>query len=220
MKRCSQCEFTFEDHLQFCDFDGTKLSVVPEPVPSFNKFSRPPGVSASLFLRVVRSRVSLAVMALAGVMLSALVVGHYDSGAQSNIEPDIDLASNVESRNDMVNLVPQGASETLDQAEPEQVSKPTFISTERRIKAEEKTSSLPSSTISRLSVASRSRVLSSTSKPEGTKRRVEKANRESLARNSKRPAGRESYDSRQQKDSKVIAILKKTGNILTRPFKF
>lgn len=220
MKRCSQCEFTFEDHQQFCDFDGTVLSVVPEPVPSFKKFSMPPGVSASLFLRVVRSRVSLAVVALAGVMLSALVIGYYDSGAQSNIEPDIDLASNAESRNDMVNLVPQGASETLDQAEPEQVGKPTFISTDRRIRAEEKTSSMPAFTISRLSVASRTRVFSTTSKPEGNKRRFEKANRESLARNSKRPDGRVSDGSRQHKDSKVVAILKKTGNILTKPFKF
>jgi len=219
MKRCSQCEFTFEDHLQFCDFDGTKLSVVPEPVPSFKKLSIPPGVSASFVLRVVRSHVSLAVMALAGVMLSALVIGYYDSGAQSNIEPDIDLASNAESRNDMVNLVPQGASETLDQ-EPEEVGKPTFISTERRIRAEEKTSSMPAFTISRLSVASRTRVFSTTSKPEGNNRRFEKANRESLARNSKRPDGRVSDGSRQHKDSKVVAILKKTGNILTKPFKF
>lgn len=217
MKRCSQCDFTFEDDQQFCDFDGTELSVVPEPVPSFKKFSMPPGVSAPLFLRVVRSRVSLAVMALAGVMLSALVIGYYDSGAQSNIEPDIDLASN-----DMVNLVPKGASETLDQAEPEQV-KPTFISTERRINAEEKT-------------RTRAHVFSSNSKPERNKRGFEKANKdllarkqktgsetaneESLARNSKRPADRESNGSRQHKDSKVVAILKKTGNILTKPFKF
>jgi hypothetical protein len=201
MKRCSQCDFTFEDDQQFCDFDGTELSVVPEPVPSFKKYSMPPGVSAPLFLRVVRSRVSLAVMALAGVMLSALVIGYYDSGAQSNIEPDIDLASN-----DMVNLVPKGASGTLDQAEPEQV-KPTFISTERRINAEEKT-------------RTRAHVFSSNSKPERNKRSFDKANEESLARNSKRPADRESNGSRQHKDSKVVAILKKTGNILTKPFKF
>lgn len=222
MKRCSQCEFTFEDHLQFCDFDGTTLSVVPEPVPSFKRLSMPPGVLASFVLRVVRSHVSLAVMALAGVMLSALVIGYYDSGSQSNIEPNIDFASNVESRNDMVNLVPQGATETLDQAEPEQAGKPLFISTERRLRAEEKTSSMPTFTISRLSVAprTRARVLSSTSKPDGNKRRFEKANREALARNSKRPDGRQSEGSRQHKDSKVVAILKKTGNILTKPFKF
>ena len=222
MKRCSQCEFTFEDHLQFCDFDGTQLSVVPEPVPSFKKLSMPPGVLASFALCVVRSHVSLAVMALAGVMLSALVIGYYDSGSQSTIDPNIDFASNVETQNDMVNLVPQGATETLDQAEPEQAGKPMFISTERRTRAEEKTSSMPASTISRLSVAPRTRahVLSSTFKLDGSKRRFENANRESLARNSKKPEGRESEGSSQHKTSKVVAILKKTGNILTRPFKF
>ena len=232
MKRCYQCEFTFEDQQQFCDFDGTELTVVPVSIPSFKNMSAPP---ASLFLRVVRSRVSLTILALGGVMLSALVIGYYDSAGQSSI--DIDLGSNVESRNDMGNLVPKGASETLDQAKAEQASKPSFISTERRIRAEEKTSSRPISVISRPPTTSRARahVRSSTSKPEVNKRRFKKAkellalkqntesgkaNTESLVRNSKRPNGRESESAHQSRDSKVVSILKKTGNILTRPFKF
>lgn len=233
MKRCYQCEFTFEDQQQFCDFDGTELIVVPESVPSFKNMSVP---RASLFLRVVRSRVSVAILALGGVMLSALVVGYYDSAGQSSI--DTDLGSNAESRNDMVNLVPEGASGTLDQAKAEQASKPSFISTERRIRAEEKTSSRPISVISRPPTTSRARahVRSSTSKPEVNKRRFKKANKELLAlkqntesgkantesfvRNSKRPNGRESESAHQSRDSKVVSILKKTGNILTRPFKF
>lgn len=235
MKRCYQCEFTFEDQQKFCDFDGTELTVVPESVPSFKNMSVP---QASLFLRVVRSRVSLTLLALGGVMVSALVVGYYDSAGQSSIEPNIDLGSNAESRNDMVNLVPDGASETLDQAKAEQASKPSFISTEQTIRVEEKTSSRPISVISRPPTTSRARahVRSSTSKPEVNKRSFKKANKEllarkqntesgkanteSLVRNSKRPNGRESESAHQSRDSKVVSILKKTGNILTRPFKF
>ena len=229
MKRCSECEFTFEDHQQFCDFDGTELTFVPEPFPSFKKASVPVSVFPSLFLRVARSRVSLAVVAFSGVMLSALLIGYNDSRSQ----PDNHVASNAESRNDTVNPTRQGPSESPDQAKPEEVAKSRFISTQRMINADEK------------SVASSKKKSPSTSKPEGNKRRFEKANRElltrnqkigsqktnqkigsqkanseSVARNQKRLDGSKAQSSRQRGDSKVVAILKKTGRILKRPFEF
>src|ERR1700730_1339736 len=219
MKRCSQCEFTFEDNQQFCDFDRTELTVVPEPFPSFKKVSVPATVFPSFFLRVARSRVSLAVLAFAGVMLSALLIGYNDSGNQ----PKLDIASTAEIRNDMVNPVPQAPSELPAQTQPEQVAKSRFISTQRTIRADEK------------SVASSKKERPSTSKPEEHKRRFEKdrellsrnqkigsqkANGESLARNQKRPDGNKSENSHQRGDSKVVAILKKTGRILKRAFEF
>lgn len=220
MKRCSQCEFTFEDHQQFCDFDGTELTVVPEPFPSFKKVSVPATVFPSFFLRVARSRVSLAVLAFAGVMLSALLIGYNDSGDQ----PKLDIASTAESRNEMVNPVPQAPPELSNQTQPEQVAKSRFISTQRTISADEK------------SVVSSRKERPSTSKPEENKRRFEKtnrellarnqkigsqkANRESLARNQKRPDDNKSENSHQRGDSKVVAILKKTGRLLKRPFEF
>jgi len=219
MKRCSECEFTFEDYQQFCDFDGTELTVVPEPFPSFKKVSVPVTVLPSLLLRVARSRVSLALLALAGLMLSALLIGYFESGSQ----PNIDIASNAESRNEVIS-VPQGPSESSDQAKPEEGAKPRFISTQRRIIADEE------------SVASAKKKSPATSTSEGNKRRLEKANRElltrnqkmgspkanpeSLARNQKGLDGSKSQSSRQRRDSKVVAILKKTGRLLKRPFEF
>lgn len=219
MKRCSQCEFTFEDYQQFCDFDGTELTVVPEPFPSFKKVSVPATVFPSLLLRVARSRVSLALLALAGVMLSALLIGYLESGSQ----PNIYIASNAESRNEVIS-VPQGPSELSDQGKPEEGAKPRFISTQRTIKADEE------------SVASAMKKSPATSTSEGNKRRLEKANRElltrnqkmgshkanreSLARNQKGLDGSKSQSSRQRGDSKVVAILKKTGRLLKRPFEF
>ena len=225
MKRCSECEFTFEDHQQFCDFDGTELTVVPEPFPSFKKVSVPATVFPSLFLRVARSRVTLAVLGLAGVMMSALLIGHFEAGNQ----PNLVIASNPESRNEVIS-VPQDWSAFSGQA-PEKVAKSQFISTRRTIKADEK--SAPSKKKS-----------PSTSKPEGTKRKSEKADRqlltrdqkigsqkanqkiasqkansESSARNQKGPDGSKSQSSKRG-DSKVVAILKKTGRILKRPFEF
>ena len=224
MKRCSQCEFTFEDPQQFCDFDDTELTVVPEPFPSFKKVSVPATMLPSPFVRVARSRVSVAVLALAGVMLSALLIGYFEAASQ----PNIAIASNAESGNELI-PIPQGLSVPSDQAEvkPQEAVKSRFVSTQRMIDADEK------------SVASSKKKSPSTSKPEGTERRFEKANRQSLARsqkigfqktnqkmvpqkansefvaqNQKRP----DYSKSQRRDSKFVAILKKTGRILKRPF--
>ena len=227
MKRCSECEFTFEDHQQFCDFDGTGLTVVPEPFPSFKKVAVPATVFPSLFLRVVRSRVTLAFLGLAGVMMSALLIGYFEAWSQ----PNINIAAAPESRNEVIS-VPQDPSESSGEAKPEEVAS-RFISTQRTINPDEN------------SVASSKKKSPSTSKSAGTKRRFEKTNRElltrnqkiesrkanqkigslrdnseSMARNQKRPDGSKSQSSHQRGDSKFVAILKKTGRILKRPFEF
>src|SRR5688572_13111819 len=180
MKHCSQCAFTFEDHQQFCDFDGTELTVLPDPIPSFKNVSVPATGLPSLLLRVGRSRVFHGALALAAMMLSALLIGYYDAESQTNI----DTAANAESRNDLVNPVAQAPSESSNQAQPEQSAKPRFVSTQRTISADEKLSSKPTrppSTGSRTGA----RVPAATPNPEGNRRRVEDANRELLARNQK-----------------------------------
>lgn len=195
MKRCSQCGFTFEKNEQFCDFDGTELTTVPEPIPFYQKV--PPkvspnismlrGVTPSGFRRLALSPVSLALLALIGLISSALLIGYYDSARR----PNTDLASNPESQND--NPIQQGPSETSDQAKPEQVEKPKSISTQRRIKADEKSSSMPASMLkweSAASHSSRPRPGPSTSKLKATstagtrasRPRPEKTNRQSIAR--------------------------------------
>jgi hypothetical protein len=236
MKRCSQCEFTFDNHLQFCDFDNTELTVVPERAPSFTNVSPPP----SLFLRVARSRISLAFLAFAGVMLSALLVGYADFASQ----PNVAVASNAERGTDKVNPESQDPAGTRDQAKPDQAAKPRLNATERRISAEETHSSVTASVFRwepAVSRSSRSRPEPTTFKREAispsgvgaSKGSRARPNGESLAKRRRRPnpttvlsgsetrsVGSESGTARQKRNSKVVAILKKTGGFLTRPFKF
>ncbi|MGH9968775.1 MAG: hypothetical protein ACREBG_13230 [Pyrinomonadaceae bacterium] len=263
MKHCPQCEFTFDDQQQFCDFDGTELSVIPEPLPpSFKSVLLAPAASRSFVRRLVQSRVSMATLALAGLVLSALLIGYYDSVNQPNSG-----MSNSQTRNDTASMVPSTQVETATQAGT-QVNRPRIISTQRRIGADE----LPSSMAKRLLEGSRSRSAKSGRSPSTnklvstkrgpsrsklvatkrgpsrsklvtTKRRPENVNRQSQTRNQSRPnsaeRGRRQHSvarvtnrrpgwgtndrgtnesAHHRKDSKVIAILKKTGSILKRKF--
>jgi len=229
MKRCSQCEFTFENHLQFCDFDNTELTVVPERAPSFTNISPPP----SLFIRLARSRVSLAVLAFAGVMLSALLVGYVDSASQPK-----GALSSADSENERVNPDSQSQELKPDEAKPDQTAALGINVQEPRISAEGTASAVTASVFSKEPAVSHSQW----SRPERSTLRREaispsgvgaskgnraKANGESLARRRRRTSptavlsdGSESEISPQKRDSKVVAILKKTGNILAKPFKF
>lgn len=235
MKHCPECEFTFDDRQQVCDFDGAELRVVPEKLPSFKNVSFVPAASGSFLGRFVKSRAALAVLALAGVALSALLIGYYDSVNQR----DIDI-SKPQIGSDMASTFKSSQVEAIKQVET-QADRPRIISTQRRIGTDE----LPSSMVKRLRGGShprsvRSRRGPSRSSPLASKRKAEHANRQSRARNQARPDSRERV--RQQhsaawmasrravvsnnesmprrKDSKVVAILKKTGKILKRPFEF
>ncbi len=265
MKHCPQCEFTFDDQQQVCDFDGTELSVVPERVPSFKTVSFAPAGSGSFVRRPAKSRAGLPVLALAGVALSALLVGYYDSLSGTNIE-----LSNQTSK-DTASKLKSSQVDTVRQVETK-ADRPTIISTQRRIGADE----LPPAMVKRLLEGSHSRSANSrrdpsatklvatkrgpsSSKLVGTKRKPASASRQSQARNPARPDqervrqakpgsrervrqqhsaaktnGQPRWNStatmanrrlvanespHHRKDSKVIAILKKTGSILKRPFK-
>jgi hypothetical protein len=233
MKHCPQCEFTFDDREQLCDFDGTELTVVPEMLPSFKSVSFAPAASGSFVRRLVKSRAGLPALALAGVVLSALLVGYYDSVSQGNID-----MSQSQTRNNTASTFKSTQVDAVGQVETK-ADRPRIISTQRRIGADE----LPSSMVKRLLDGSRSRSFRSRRSPSSsklvaTKRKAKNANRPSQARNQARPDSRErvrqqhstarmanrrlgggtNESAHHRKDSKVIAILKKTGNILKRPF--
>ena len=235
MKHCPECEFTFDDQQQFCDFDGTELSVVPERLPSFKNASLAPSASASFLGHVAKSRITLAVLVLSGVAISALLIGYYDSVNQRNID-----ISKAQSRSDTTSAFKSAQADTVGRVET-QADRRRIVSTQRKIGADE----LPPSTVKRLTGGSysqpvRSRRNLSRSSLLASKRKAEHANRQSRARNQARPDSREQvrqqhsagwmtsrrevvYDNENthpRKDSKVVAILKKTGKILKRPFEF
>lgn len=254
MKHCPQCEFTFDDQQQVCDFDGTELSVVPERPPSFQIVKLAPAVSRSRVRRIVQSRPALAALALAGVLLSALLVGYYDSRNQPK-----GGMSNSQTRNDQARPLNSTQVDAVGQVETE-TDRPRIVSTQRRIGADQ----LPSSMVKRLLEGSGTRsaklrrgpsssklvaikrgpsstqLMATKRKPVNVNKRAQARNRASLnspersrqqhgvanTRVNPRPVANfeignpksETRSAHHRKDSKVIAVLKKTGSILKRPF--
>ncbi|MEK6280726.1 MAG: hypothetical protein AABN95_10270 [Acidobacteriota bacterium] len=261
MKRCSECDFTFDDYQQICDFDGTELRVVPEPIPFFKDISIRRTVSpasSSRLLRIVRSRVFMAGLALAAVMLSALLIGYYESA--NSVGEAESAEANSDAEVSQLSPAQVDKPDQLERSNP--IESPRLLTMERRVTGAEE-SSIPSSMIkwptedsqSRSSRArsSGSQLDQSTAKVPAklsvTRRASDpadrpsragnqksgpgKSNRQSYARNTsedrdqrpnaarvanRRPRGESA--AREQKESKVVAILKKTGSILTWPFKF
>jgi len=78
MKRCSQCHFTFEDHVENCDFDGTELEPYVEPSREVKLLFEGPRL-----LRLFRNRAFQALLTLFGIISSALLIGYYDAVSQS-----------------------------------------------------------------------------------------------------------------------------------------
>ncbi|MGH9906490.1 MAG: hypothetical protein ACRD8U_13020 [Pyrinomonadaceae bacterium] len=103
MKRCSVCEFIYEDDQRFCEMDGIVL-----PSDSSFQFSQKASglAAASRLARFLRSPFSLAALSLLGVILSALVIGYYDSISQTE--------SNAATRQSVGSLVPSAHAESTD----------------------------------------------------------------------------------------------------------
>ena len=181
MKRCSQCHFTFEDHEHFCDFDGTALTPYAEPRSQNVSLA-----SDSPFLRLVKSRVALALLVLAGVVSSALLIGYYEAASQVNV----DVASNDERPDDMVSLVPPAEAPVQPAVH---IRSPKPLSRDRRITAAKDSS--PIARRSATTYRSHARVRSSTP----------------FRKHSRAPE-----IAHLKKESKVTAILKQTGTILKK----
>src|ERR1700686_790547 len=93
MKRCPKCDFSFASFHRVCHFDGTDLVDDPSTLPVS------PGISAlaatqSPYLRLIKSPVFLAVLALAGLVSSALLIGYFDAASQPNSIAESQAARN------------------------------------------------------------------------------------------------------------------------------
>ena len=80
MKRCPECHFTFEDYEERCDFDGSELTAFAE---SSGPRLAPP---LPFYIRMLRSPYGLAALALVGLVISSLVIGYFDSSRPENTE--------------------------------------------------------------------------------------------------------------------------------------
>ncbi len=132
MKRCPKCDFSFVNFHNVCDFDGTDLVDDPETLPVSPGISALVAATQSPFLRLVKSPVFLLVLALAGLVSSALLIGYFDAATQPNSIAETPASG--DSRDAIGSLVPpaQPAAEPpartttrTPSTSPNEVSTPT-----------------------------------------------------------------------------------------------
>jgi hypothetical protein len=230
MKRCPKCDFSFVNFHRVCDFDGTDLIDDPDTLPVSPAVSALVAATQSPFLRLVKSPVFLMVLALAGLVSSALLFGYYDAQSQANSivesqaardSPDsrVSVASHVPPSQPLARIPTRAPSTNPNEVSSDRIRSRSEIS---KPKAKDLSSTrVPSTTASR----SRPRIRPSPSirnqpsRPEIALQRqpkdkaLQKDSKESaLQQDSKRNADR--------KGSKLTAALKTTWNILKKPFKF
>ncbi len=226
MKRCSQCEFTFDDEQKVCDFDGTELVPLIEP----------PAIPPSRVRSLRHSSLPLVLVMIAAVLSSALLVGYYDSAEQSGVN----VSSNTETRDFASPLISPAEVDTRAQAATSP-DRPKSISTQRRISTVRGAAPMPGSAIRWPSEKSHLRSSRSSRRPlnsqlTATNSKRRKAapglaqQRRSVARlaNSKCGSGRlgcndarsSAESTHHAKDSKLVAFFKTTGRLLKKPFTF
>lgn len=210
MKSCPQCKFTFPDDVHVCDFDHSELIPVTDT-------SRPRQQSAlaKRNRRAARSRVALILIAIAGVAASALMVGYYDSVNQSGAE----LAAVPNPQSQTLISPHKTPAEKIEPAKLDPAPKTRFISTQRRIDVRHNRASA--------SGESRTQPSSNTRASEARIATVARSTRKSRQSTTNTRihsnAGSERADAREstfdRSKSKVVAVLKKTGSILSKPFR-
>ena len=213
MKRCPQCHFTFAGDQQFCDFDHTELTLVPGPS---RNTPAAPGRRSHLLLAIVALSLAEAV----------LLISYVDSANESGV-----VTPNSETHQALIpapQLPPEKSHPAL--LDPSiKTTKPRSISTQRKLTASDESPSMPASilkwkpnaaTASRRDrsitkrTATANAVSTKRAQPRSTQRI--KSDKAMYARNHEYTRG----GTAKRTDSKVVAILKKTGSILTKPFRF
>ncbi len=222
MKRCPKCDFSFASFHHVCDFDGTDLIDDPETLPVSPGVSALVAATQSPFLRLIKFPVVLAVLALAGLLSSALLIGYFDAASQPDSFTESRVSRDSPS-NSIASLVPPVQTRAQPQA---QVGTQAPFTSRSEISKPKATKDI-SSTHERSVTASRSRarprsspsIRSQQSRPEIALQR--QAKDKAPQRESKESAlQRDSKENANRKESKVTATLKMTWNIIKRPFKF
>jgi len=244
MKRCPKCDFSFVNFHHVCDFDGTDLVDDPETLPVSPAVSALVATTQSPFRRLVKSPVLLTVLALAGLLSSALLIGYYDAASQPNsIATSRAPRDSPDSHASIASLVPPAQSAAqprirtrVPSTSPNDVSTGSGSDrvTSRSEISKAKAAKYLSSTRERLAAASRSRarlhpspsIRNQQIKPETAlqqqpkDRALQKESKESALQRDSKENERDSKETANRKSSKLTATLKATWNILKKPFKF
>jgi len=226
MKRCPKCDFSFANFHHVCDFDGTDLVDDPETLPVSPGVSALVAATQSPFLRLVKSPVFLIVLALAGLVSSALLIGYYDASSQPNSIAESPAArDSPDSPDSIASLVPPAQPPARPSAriatrapstrsELGKPAKDLSSTRERSVKA----------SCSRARLRSSPSIRNQQSRPETALQRQplqRQPRAKALQKESKDIAlQRDSKENANRKESKLAAALKTTWNILKKPFKF
>ena len=210
MKRCPECHFTFDGDEKFCDFDRAKLIAIPDVAqkPRRTQWSRP----------------ALGIAAVFAIAVSALVGGYYDSANRK--APDVI----VKTDNSRVTR----PIEKVDHAKLEPARKVRFISTQREIDPRKDGASMPSSILKWRKARRSSATLARSSRTTTVKRstvahnKTVQANRRAhTARttpkrnfsNSTAVNTHASSSTLERTRTRVVSLVKKTGSLLSKPFR-
>ncbi|MEK6280715.1 MAG: hypothetical protein AABN95_10215 [Acidobacteriota bacterium] len=231
MKRCPNCEFIYEDHQSLCDMDGQTL--VHDHAFSVQK----PRISAERHIASTSSLKGITLPACAGLLLAAVVfVGHYassnslnaktDSGSAQSAAQGFDLNSPVQN-NPSSFLEPTGAAAALESAAPQPPESETtanaspatqpgqdsdkaayahFEARNERFPIARSVPPLP-----------RLRPLPRLPNAKPLERKPNSAGIVRPATNSTQQKAKSATPTK--KDSKLGSFLKKTGRVLTKPFR-
>jgi len=203
MKSCPQCDRSFADSQDACDFDGTSLVEDPlvddpKPLPVSLVVSKRPSTTQSSFLRLLKSPVFLTVLLVAAVLSSLLLIVYYGAKQPNTI-------AERRAPQDSVSQVPPAQPAAQDKTQAPSTS-PNEVSTASTSRDTRKHSVTTSRSRARL----RTSPSRNQTKPEIARQRQPKD--KSLQTDSK--------DNPNRKESKLTAALKTTWNILKKPFKF
>jgi hypothetical protein len=191
MKRCPQCEFIYEDEQSLCDMDGVLLVFDSRTLPNAHALAT---ISAPVPEKTGRRNRMVPAFATLLVMLavgSVYYVSTMRNAAQTSSSPATVTSTTTEAPA----VVPPATVEDPNQAAPVPAAEPT-PEAPKPATAEQPRQTHASPAVTKSAAAPAPARSTITTKPAETK-----------------PAPK-------KEDSKVESIIKKTGKLLKKPFKF
>lgn len=199
MKHCPACNFSFPDFYRVCDFDGTELVPDPERLALIKvPIKAPP--RPSRLRRSLKAPMLLTSLAILGLFLSAVLIAHFESAT----EP-VPVVKEQPSPNS--SGIANSVAQTSEQS-PAQIKTPA---TSKRGSSTNSDTSPGSSAASARRQATTSRTLA---------RLHQRSSNGSRSRKSEVARRTDAQRISNEKQPKLVAVLKTTWRVLRKPFNF
>jgi hypothetical protein len=199
MKRCPQCEFIYEDDQSLCDMDGVLLVFDSRKLPNLHALAT---VSAPIPEKTARRNRMVPAFATLILMLAVASV-YYISTMRNAAQTDYAPPSVTSTTSEAAVVTPPAPSPA---EEPNQAQASASDPNQAQVPAAEPT---PETTKEEPRVTHASPAPKPATAPATTPAKVSTTNRTTITKPEPK-----------KEDSKVESILKKTGKLLKKPFKF